>query len=31
MCLVMNMEKMLGPDMEKGLEQMKTLAESGRT
>ena len=31
MCLVMNMEKMLGPDMEKGLAQMKMLAESERT
>ena len=31
MCLIMNMEKMLGPDMEKGLVQMKDAAESGRT
>ena len=31
MCLIMNMEKMLGPDMEKGLVQMKEAAESGRT
>ena len=30
-CLVMNMEKTLGPEMEKGLMQMKTVAESGRT
>ena len=27
MCLIMNMEKMLGPDMEKGLVQMKAVAE----
>jgi hypothetical protein len=30
MCLVMNMEKMLGPDMEKGLAQMKSVAEGGK-
>ncbi len=27
-CLVMDMEKMVGPDFEKGLAQMKTLAEA---
>ena len=31
MCLVMNMEKMLGPDMEKGLAQMKAVVESGKS
>lgn len=31
MCLVMNMEKMLGPDMEKGLAQMKSVAEGGKS
>jgi hypothetical protein len=30
-CLVMNMEKTLGPEMEKGLAQMKVLAEGART
>jgi len=30
MCLIMNMEKMLGPDMEKGLVQMKAVAEGRR-
>lgn len=28
-CLVMDMDKMIGPDFEKGLSQMKTLAEAG--
>jgi hypothetical protein len=27
MCLVMSMEKMLGPDFEKGLAQLKQLVE----
>jgi uncharacterized protein YndB with AHSA1/START domain len=31
MCLIMNMEKMLGPDMEKGLVQMKAVAEGRKT
>jgi uncharacterized protein YndB with AHSA1/START domain len=31
MCLVMNMEKMLGPDMEKGLAQMKSVVEGGKS
>jgi hypothetical protein len=31
MCLIMNMEKMLGPDMEKGLVQMKAVAEDQRS
>ena len=31
MCLIMNMEKVLGPDMEKGLVQMKAVAEGRRT
>src|ERR1700759_2938478 len=31
MCLIRNMEKVLGPDMEKGLVQMKSLAEGRRS
>ena len=31
MCLVMNMEKVLGPDMEKGLVQMKAVAEGRKS
>lgn len=31
MCLIMNMEQMLGPDMEKGLVQMKAVAEGRRS
>jgi hypothetical protein len=31
MCLIWNMEKVLGPDMEKGLVQMKALAEGRRS
>ena len=31
MCLIMNMEKVLGPDMEKGLVQMKAAAEGRRS
>jgi hypothetical protein len=31
MCLIMNMEKVLGPDMEKGLVQMKAVAEGRKT
>ena len=29
MCLVVDMDKMIGPDFEKGLSQMKTAVESG--
>ena len=31
MCLIMSMEKMLGPDMEKGLVQMKAVAEGRKS
>ncbi len=31
MCLIMNMEKVLGPDMEKGLVQMKAVAEGRKS
>jgi hypothetical protein len=31
MCLIMNMEKVLGPDMEKGLVQMKNVAEGRKS
>jgi hypothetical protein len=31
MCLIRNMEKVLGPDMEKGLVQMKAVAEGRRS
>jgi hypothetical protein len=30
-CLVMNGKKMIGDDMEKGLAQLKTVAESGKS
>jgi hypothetical protein len=29
-CLVMNGKKMIGDDLEKGLAQLKTVAESGK-
>jgi hypothetical protein len=29
-CLVMNGEKMIGDDLDKGLAQLKTVAESGK-
>ena len=30
-CLVMNGKKMIGDDMEKGLAQMKSVAETGKS